>query len=586
MSNYDYLSIGVYFLLLLAIGVVFHRLNRDSREYFAGGFKVVWWLLGTSMFITNFSAWTFTGAAHIAYTYGVIIFIIPLSDVLGYLLAYGWFASKFRRLRVVTAMLAVRKRYGRGVEQFYTWLSLLASIVTMTVWIVGLSIVLASVFPVSQTRVITFTGVLVTFLAWYGGRWGLIASDFIQLVLIVGVSISVFLLAVFHLGGFGAFFDRIPEGHWNPILPRSETYDLWWVFGFILMSLVARNNLTTAHRYIAAKDSKHARRAALIPLCGYIILPVVWYLVPMVAEAFSPGLAEAYDHLAIPSEASYVAVAVQLLPDGMLGLLVAAIIASTVSSLGNSLNRNAGYFVKSVYVPLFSKRKMSEHHVLQAGKWATVALSGLVIFTSIYIVQGGKISLFDLYQHLNARLTVPIAVPVFWGLFFSRIPRWGAVATIILGTSVSMLIFGGLDTSWGREILGWFWGPEDVEYIVAHPITWSFLINVPLCSLFCLGSMGFNRRGTEEAKEFFQDLDRPVDFEQEVGGDNTAFQAKALGMFSLIYGSFVALLMFIPNPIEGRVAIGGVAGFLLFLGAILLFYARRTLRQKKDKLSV
>ncbi|MFL3657037.1 MAG: sodium:solute symporter family transporter [Opitutales bacterium] len=581
MSVYDYGTIVFYFLFVGAIGLVFKRLNRNSSDYFAGGFQVTWWLLGASVFVSNISAWTFTGAAHIAYTYGTVIFVITVTDILGYVLGYAWFAPRLRQIRVVTAMLAVRKRFSRQSEQVYTWFSIVGSMVTATVWMIAVSVVLSSIFEIPQTATILCTGATVAIMSLYGGRWAVIASDFIQLGLLLSVSLAVFFLAAYRLGGLEAYFEAIPETLLNPALSSDSPYDIFWVFGFILLSLVARNNLTTAFRYNSAKDSKHARWSALIPIIGYLILPICWFTVPMVAGAFIQDIEAEYSMLEIPAEASYFAVAINVLPNGLLGLLVACVIASTMSSMDSALNRNAGYFVKSVYEPFIRKNRATQGELLHVGRITTVFFAVLVIGISILVVERGQLSLFDMYQQLNGRLTVPMAVPVFWGLFARRIPKWGPWVSLVFGLLVSSALFDGLDTGIGRMMLGWFFRESSIEYIVAHPVTWSYLVNIPLTSIvfWCTGIFfkGCNDDYKANVERFFEDLERPVDFEKEVGKDNTAFQAKTVGWLALVYGGFVSVLLLVPNPIEGRIAIAGVALVMLGVGAGLTFYARRVL---------
>ena len=79
-----------------------------------------WWLVGLSAFVSNFSAWTFTGAAGLAYEYGLIIFIVYACDVFGYILGYLYFAKRFRQMRLVTAMDAHRRRWRTSVPTVYT----------------------------------------------------------------------------------------------------------------------------------------------------------------------------------------------------------------------------------------------------------------------------------------------------------------------------------------------------------------------------------------------------------------------------------------------------------------------------------
>src|SRR5512137_2974370 len=107
---------------MLAISWVFRRFVVNVSDYFRGGGKAVWWLVGGSAFMVQFSAWTFTGAASVAYRDGWPIAVIYVGNALGFLCNALYFAPKFRQLRVVTAVDAIRLRFGRTSEQFFAWL--------------------------------------------------------------------------------------------------------------------------------------------------------------------------------------------------------------------------------------------------------------------------------------------------------------------------------------------------------------------------------------------------------------------------------------------------------------------------------
>ena len=85
----EYCVIGVYLLLLIAVGWVVKRYNRDDSDYFRNGCKGTWWLVGASAFMVQFSAWTFTGAAGAAYEAGWSVMVIFLANAAGYFVAAG-----------------------------------------------------------------------------------------------------------------------------------------------------------------------------------------------------------------------------------------------------------------------------------------------------------------------------------------------------------------------------------------------------------------------------------------------------------------------------------------------------------------
>src|SRR5688572_17897481 len=124
MTAYDYAVLVFYFVYMVAISWVFRRFVTNVSDYFRGGGKALWWLVGGSAFMAQFSAWTFTGASSKAYADGWPITVIFLANVVGFTLNATYFAPRFRQLRVITAVEAIRMRFGRVSEQFFTWLQI------------------------------------------------------------------------------------------------------------------------------------------------------------------------------------------------------------------------------------------------------------------------------------------------------------------------------------------------------------------------------------------------------------------------------------------------------------------------------
>src|SRR5438552_6356845 len=124
ISGYDYFIIAFYFVFVLVIGLAFRRLSKNTSDYFRCGGAMPWWITGTSAWIAGFSAWTFVGAAAKVYESGTLVLWVFYPSAIFLALVMAVTCLRFRRMRVVTWMEAVRARYGRDTEQFYTWIKL------------------------------------------------------------------------------------------------------------------------------------------------------------------------------------------------------------------------------------------------------------------------------------------------------------------------------------------------------------------------------------------------------------------------------------------------------------------------------
>ena len=106
LHPFDYAVIAIFFAALVGIGWFFRRFGGDSNQYFRGGGRMSWWLVGTSAFMGAFSAWTFTGAAGLAFDQGLVVLAIYWAGAFGFFCNWAGFAAWLRQTRVITSMEA------------------------------------------------------------------------------------------------------------------------------------------------------------------------------------------------------------------------------------------------------------------------------------------------------------------------------------------------------------------------------------------------------------------------------------------------------------------------------------------------
>jgi Na+/proline symporter len=585
ISRYDYFIIAGYLVFLASIGFVFRRFNRGSKDYFAGGFQMTWWLLGASSFISNFSCWTFTGGADIAYTFGILVFAVSFVDVLGFALSAVWFAPRFRQLRVITAMDAVRLRFGPFNEQFFNWLQIVNALLTGAVWLVGLSIILSVAFALPQGAVILCTAAVVLVISLLGGNWAVVASDFIQLLLLMGITIVTAVLTLVKIGGIHAFLHQVPPDRWVFFKPLgSAQYDWLYIVSTLAVALYSKNNMAIFSKYIPAKDGREARRTALVPMVGYIIMPIFWFIPPLAAFTLAPHLIQ--HSMLKPGETTYIAVCVAVLPRGLLGLMIAAMFSATIAAMDVALNKNAGFLVKNFYQPILRKGA-SDGELLAAGKVATLLCAVTIALLAVLLAHRPDLPLRNAYLYLGAYVTMPIAVPLVLGMLMRKTPRWAAWAAVVFGALLAIFFYNILPTAALEHLLSPVLGGRVYHYLAKNPLFTTNIIAFPLtCGFFMLSRRWYRPADdvayAREVDEFFRRMNTPVDFQREVGADNTHAQAKLLGTLGCVYGSFILVLVLIPNPLSGRLGIFACAAMLLGAGVGLLLYARHLARKAPE----
>src|SRR6185369_579933 len=371
-----------YLGFIVVISWVFRRFVTNVSDYFRGGGKALWWMVGGSAFMMSFSAWTLTGAASQAYGKGWPIITIYVANSLGFLINALHFAPKFRQMRVVTGIEAVRLRFSKANEQVFTWLQLPLGTLQATLHLNAVAVFFSAVFGIDLALTMIALGVLVLMIALLGGSWAVIAGDFIQMLILMPVCLTITVLAVIKLGGWSDFVDQLPAGHLDFGAIFSKDFLGLWCIAMILKQVISTNNLLDANRYLSVKDSRHARWAGFLGSGLYLLGIVIWFVPPMAARVLFPDLHEQFPNLEHPDEAAFIAITRAVAPIGMLGLLVSGIFAATMSAMDAGLNKSAGIFIKNFYQPVV-KPDAADRHLLKAGKVATLILGVIIICVAL-----------------------------------------------------------------------------------------------------------------------------------------------------------------------------------------------------------
>ncbi|HAS6323858.1 TPA: sodium:solute symporter family protein [Vibrio vulnificus] len=565
--EYDYLVIAGYFALMVAISLLFKKMASNSTsDYFRGGGKMLWWMVGATAFMTQFSAWTFTGAAGKAFNDGFAVMAVFIGNMVAYIFAYFYFARRFRQMRVDTPTEGVKRRFGNTNEQFFTWVIIPLSVINAGVWLNGLGVFASAVFNADIVTTIWVTGIAVLAISLLSGAWGVVASDFIQTLVVAVISIACAAVALYVVGGPGEIVENFPGGF---IMGPDMNYPLLLVctfIFFIVKQLQSINNMQESYRFLNAKDSKNASKAAVMALVMMVFGAIIWFIPPWASAILYPDAATQYASLgAKASDAVYLVFARETMPLGTVGLLMAGLFAATMSSMDSALNRNSGIFVRSFYSNIVRKGKADDKELLRAGQIACLVNGILVILMAQFFNSLKHLSLFDLMMQVATLLQSPILVPLFLGIVIRRTPKWAPWATVVFGMLVSWSVVKIFTPEY---VMSWF-GVEEITRREAGELRTMITIAAHLfftAGFFCLTTLFYNEaKDTNKAatEEFFKDVD--TECVAEEGQDIVdRMQRAKLGTLVTYMAGGLTLMVLIPNPLWGR---------LLFLACAAAIFA-------------
>ena len=432
----DYLVLGVYFLVIFAIGFYFARKERTTTDYFLASRDVAWWAIGASLFASNIGSEHFIGLAGTGAASGLAVGHFEwLASLI--LLILGWvFIPFYLRSNVYTMPEFLERRYNSACRTYLATISIVAYIFTkISVAIFAGAIVLRTVLGwdmwQSALALVIATGIYTV----AGGLAAVIYTEVIQTVILIGGALALMFIGLDQVGGFEGLRASLPESFFHMMKPATDP-DFPWTgifFGAPILGIwYWCTDQVIVQRVLSAKDVGHAKGGTV--LAGFLkILPVFMLVVPgMIARALYPA------EMAADSNAAFPTLVVRLMPVGLQGVMVAAMLAALMSSLASVFNSSSTIFTMDFYKKLHPTA--SEHHLVNVGRVATAIM---VVLGILWIPFMGRISaqLYVYLQSVQAYISPPIAAVFLLGVFWKRINGTGAITALLVGFVLGALRF-------------------------------------------------------------------------------------------------------------------------------------------------
>ncbi|MFB8245432.1 sodium:solute symporter family protein [Streptomyces sp. NPDC055952] len=458
MNGLDWAVLIGYFAVMVAIGVWSHRRVDDVGDFFTAGGKMPWWLSGISHHMSGYSAVMFTGYAGIAYTYGVTSFVtwsFPIA--LGIAIGSKLFAPRINRLRsrlhAASPLEYLKNRYDLRTQQALAWSGMLLKIVDVGAKWAAIATLLSVFTGISLNQGILITGGITAIYCTIGGLWADALTELgqfvIQLLAGVAMFVAVFVRLDDHGGFFGVWDSPELQGHGKPLV---GPYGTVFLLAFLFIKLFEYNGgmLNQAQRYMATPNAEEAERSARLSA----ILWLVWPLVLFFPMWMSPLLVESQK---ADGSDSYALMTGQLLPHGLLGLVVVGFFSHTMAMCSSDANAIAAVFTRDCAPVIWARaRAWNRSQGLRVARVATVVFLGLSMAAATQVDSPAFQDIITVVIKWVAGLMGPMAIPMMLGLL-RAFRRSGPTAALV---------------SWSTGLFA-FW-------LVNYPISWNVEGGVPL----------------------------------------------------------------------------------------------------------
>ena len=464
MGILDYIVIIAYFLGLIAVSMIMSRRIRSSEDMFIAGRNSSWWLSGVSSYMTIFSAGTFVIWGGVAYKSGIVAVVVAIMLGIASLLVGRFISGKWRELRIKSPGEFLTVRFGHKSVSFYTISGIIARAVHTATALYAVAVIVCALVKVPDGSLFASSGfagdspegylsiwwallILGSVTLLYtvmGGFLAVLMTDVVQFGVLIAVVVFMIPLSLNAVGGLGEFISRA-SGIPGFFSGTSPTYTwLWLVLWMFLNVGMIGGDWPFVQRYISVPTTRDARKSTYLIAVLYLVTPLVWYLPTMAYRVLEPGLALGLDAATMNynGEHAYVNMSKLVLMDGMLGMMLAAMLSATLSNVSGILNVYSNVYTYEIWGHRKKNRSADEKQKIKVGRLFTVAFGAAIIILSMLVPLAGGAE--KVVVTLLTMVMCPLYIPSIWGLFSRKLTGnqliWSMLATWAIGITAKFAI--------------------------------------------------------------------------------------------------------------------------------------------------
>ncbi len=443
LSTADLIIIAVYFCVVFAIGFYFSRKERTSADYFLASRNVGWFAIGASLFVSNISTEHFIGLAGSGASSGLAVGHFEWLACF-MLLILGWvFVPFYLRSNVFTMPEFLERRFNRSCATYLASISIIAYIFTkISVHLYAAAVVLERVVGWSPMTAAVILVIATGIYTIAGGLAAVIYTDLVQTLILVAGAVVLTILGMNAVGGFSQLRAALPPDYFHMIKPASDSAFPWTGIFFgapILGVWYWCTDQVMVQRVLSAKNEGNAKAATIF--AGFLkILPVFILVLPgLIAMALYRDLFKfGPDGQVLNGDIAYPTLIVNLLPSGLVGVMIAALLAALMGSMSAVFN-SASTLVTLDFYKKF-RPDASERNLVNFGRFATgiMVLLGLLWVPFIHLISS---QLYIYLQSVQAYISPPIAACFILGIAWPRLNGAGAFTSLLTGFGLGTLRF-------------------------------------------------------------------------------------------------------------------------------------------------
>lgn len=424
MNILDTAVLILYFGVLIVVGVIGINKAKSEKDFLLAGSRLGYFSHVGCLAAVIIGGAATMGSTTLGYDFGISGFWFVTMMGLG-IAALGLFiVNKISGYDVFTISQLLGKRFGEGTSLISAIVTAIYTLMIVVTQVIGMGSVIHVLLGWSVIPSMLIGGGIVLFYTILGGMWSITLTDIIQFaVMTIGVFFIMFPYSVSSVGGLATLFNSVPENHLaltNIGWERIFQYFLLYFFGLIVSQDIWQ-------RVFTAKNQKVMKSSAVSAGIYSVFYALALSIVGMCALVVLPDLSE--------SQSAFTSLALEILPPGMLGLVLASVCSALMSNASGALFASATLITNDI-IKIYFKKDMKDKEVISTSRIVTLGLGVLSIIFSVWI-QNILVALDMAYAILSGAIFVPLVL----GLFWKRVTSTAAFSAIIASSIVILITF-------------------------------------------------------------------------------------------------------------------------------------------------
>lgn len=420
------LGVGLYMAFRRSAG-------KNSSNFFLGGRKIKWPVIGASLFATNIGAEHLVGLSGDSYRYGLSAGSVELTTFITLGFASAILFPYYIKNKIYTIPEFLEIRYNRNARLFFSGLMLVISVMTKLAFtLFAGALVMNSLLGWSIMTTVFYTGLVVAVFTIIGGFTAVAYTDTIQtVIMIVGCSIMLF-IGLDKVGGWSGLMEKVPEAMVIAQPAEDPVYPFWGIIATAFYAGIFYWGIdqVNVQRVLAAPNLQQARWGAMFAIFLKMFPVFIFALPGVIAYALYPGLE------GDETQQTFIVLLNQLLPSGIRGLVLASLIAALITSLIAVLNSVSTLVVRDFVIefrPLTSEKKQ-----VFIGR-VVILIVVLLGVGAAWLVYKNEEGLYKYLQTITAYLVLPVFPAIFFGIVSKKVTLKGATASVFAGVILATI---------------------------------------------------------------------------------------------------------------------------------------------------